>query len=160
MLWLSPSRLTCDILGQGINVLSHFSAPKVGENFPLLNTCMRYKEIYKTSPAALSIYNPNKDHSKPAVTDTRKSALTLRHLNRLKHIRRKRQRDHDAKMELVSIMYGDPQLRENELEVQQQALENLKDEIANKIDAAEINQKQKSHIEDMAINALTRKRKK
>jgi hypothetical protein len=63
-------------------------------------------------------------------------------------------------MEFVSTMYGDPQLRKNELEVQEQALENLKDEISNLIDVAEISQKQKSHIEDMAIATVKRQRKK
>ncbi len=121
---------------------------------------MRYREICETSPVSLGLYNLANDHSKHEFTDTRKPVITLRHLNRLKHIRRQRQRDHDAKMATVSTMYGDPQLRENELDSQQQALENLKDEITNQIDAAEINQKQKSHIEDMAMNAVMRKRKK
>ncbi len=120
---------------------------------------MRAYELYEKDPAALGIYNPQNDYSKPAVTDTRKPFITLRHLNKLKHIRRNRQREHDAKMALVSTMYGDPQLRENELEAQHQALENLKDEIANQIDAAEIDQKQKAHIEDMAMDAVKRRRK-
>jgi hypothetical protein len=120
---------------------------------------MRYKELYETSPTAHGIYDPNKDHSKPAITDTRKPVITLRHLNRLKHIRKNRQREHDIKMDLVSTMYGDPQLQENEAEAHQQAMENLKDEITNQIDAAEITQKQKSHIEDMALAAIERKRK-
>lgn len=120
---------------------------------------MKAYELYETDPAALGIYNPQNDHSKPKLGDIRKSVITLRHLNKLKHIRRNRQREHDAKMALVSTMYGDPQLRENELEAQHQALENLKDEIANQIDAAEIDQKQKAHIEDMAMDAVKRRRK-
>lgn len=121
---------------------------------------MRAFEFYETNLSAIGIYNPNKDHSKPGVTDTRKPPLTLRHLNKLKHIRRHHQREHEAKMATVSAMYSDPQLRENELEAQQQALDNLKDEIANQIDAAEIIQKQKSHIEDMAMDTVLRQRKK
>ena len=117
---------------------------------------MRYKEIYETSGASVGVYDPNQDNSKPANTDTRKSVITLRHLNRLKHIRRKNQSDRDAKMDTVATMYGDPQLRENEIEAQQQALENLKDEIANQIDAAEISQKDNDRISAMAMNAVKR----
>jgi hypothetical protein len=119
---------------------------------------MRYKEIHETSSFESGVYDPQNDHSKHAITDTRKSVITLRHLNRLKHIRRKNKRDHDAKMELVSTMYGDPQLRENELEAEKLTLENLKDEIANKIDAAEISQKDHDHISSMALDAVKRKK--
>ena len=120
---------------------------------------MRAYELYETDPNSLGLYDQSQDHSGPSLADTRRSVITLRHLNKLKHIRRNRQREHDAKMALVSTMYTDPQIRENELETQQQALENLKTEIALQIDAAEINQKQKSHIEDMAMDAVIRKRK-
>ncbi len=130
-----------------------------GKNHPLLNTCMRYKEIHENNASALGIYDPPQDQSGPSLTDIRKPVITLRHLNKLKHIRRRHKRDHHIKMDLVSKMYGDPQLRENELEAQQQALENLKDEIANQIDAAEIDQKQKSHIENMAMDAVKRRQK-
>ena len=121
---------------------------------------MRAFELYEANPTALGLYDPSLDQSGPSLTDTKISFITLRHLNKLKHIRRNRQREHDAKMATVSVMYGDPQIRENELEAQEQALKNLKDEIANQIDAAEIDQKQKSHIEDMAMDAVIRQRKK
>jgi DNA-binding helix-hairpin-helix protein with protein kinase domain len=121
--------------------------------------CVRYIELNERRPVLSGIYGPQKDHSRHNVNDIRKPPLTLRHLNKLKHIRKNRQRAHDDKMSLVSTMYGDPQLREHEIEAQQQALENLKDEIANQIDAAEIDQKQKSHIETMAMNTIERQRK-
>ncbi len=43
-------------------------------------------------------------------TSTRKPQLTLRHLNRLKHIRRRNQTAHDAKMALLPQMYSSERL--------------------------------------------------
>jgi len=81
-------------------------------------------------------------------TTTRKPYITLRHLNRLKHIRRTNQKKHEEKMALLPIMYSGERLAD---EAQ------LKDEIGNEIEKAEIDQEQKSHIEDMALNAIKRK---
>lgn len=118
---------------------------------------MRYKEIHETRSASLGLYDPNNDHSKRSITGNRKPFITLRHLNRLKLIRCKNKRDRDAKMNLISTMYGDPQIRENEIEAQQQALENLKDEIAIEIKSAKISQKDRDHISSMALNAVKKK---
>jgi|SaaInlStandDraft_7_1057024.scaffolds.fasta_scaffold179755_1 hypothetical protein len=120
---------------------------------------MKYKEIYETSSVSLGLYNPANDYSKPAIADTRKSFITLRHLNRLKHIRHNRQREHDKKMALLPIMYGDPQRQQNEIEAGRLELEKLELEITKLVDEAEIEQEQKSHIEDMAMTAMKRRRK-
>lgn len=85
--------------------------------------------------------------------------LTLRHLNKLKHIRKKIKKERQDKLNLVSAMYADPNQQAQQLEVQENSLENLKDEISNLIDAAEIEQDKKAHIQSMAINAVKHQRK-
>jgi hypothetical protein len=120
---------------------------------------MRYYELHETSLVSLGLCNPANDYSKQATSNSSKPVITLRHLNKLKHIRNIRQREHDKKMALLSIMYGDPQLKQNEIETQRIELEKLELEISKLIDAAEIEQEQKSHIEDMAMAAIKRRRK-
>jgi len=80
-------------------------------------------------------------------TPTRKPKITLRHLNQLKHIRRRNQQAHDAKMALLPQMYSSERLADEA---------ELKDEISNEIDKAEIDEKQKQHIEQMAMNTIKR----
>ena len=90
-------------------------------------------------------YDLNRDHSKPAVPDNRKPQITLRHLNRLKHIRRRNKIEHDQKLALLPVMYSGERL---------QQLEELESDISDQIDAAKIEQKEKDHIRDMALNAI------
>jgi hypothetical protein len=83
-------------------------------------------------------------------TTTRQPHLTLRHLNRLKHIRKRNQQAHDAKLSMLPQMYSGERLADEA---------KLKDDISNEIDKAEIDAKQKQHIETMAMNAVKRQRK-
>ena len=83
-------------------------------------------------------------------TSTRKPQITLRHLNRLKHIRKRNQQAHAEKMAMLPIMYSGERLADEA---------ELKAEISNEIEAAEIDAEQKLHIEQMAMNAVKRQRK-
>lgn len=83
-------------------------------------------------------------------TSTRKLKITLRHLNRLKHIRRSNQQAHNEKMAMLPQMYSGERLADEA---------ELKDDICDQIDTAEIDTKQKRQIETMAINAVKRQQK-
>lgn len=83
-------------------------------------------------------------------TSTRKPQITLRHLNKLKHIRNRNQQAHAEKLAMLPLMYGGERLAD---EVQ------LKAEISDEIEAAEVDAEQKQHIEQMAMNAIKRQRK-
>jgi hypothetical protein len=83
-------------------------------------------------------------------SSTRKPQITLRLLNRLKHIRKRNKQAHDAKMALLPQMYSGERLADEA---------ELKDDITDEIDKAEIDAKQKQHIESMAMNAVKRQRK-
>lgn len=83
-------------------------------------------------------------------TTTRKPPTTLRHLNQLKHIRRCNQRAKAEKLAMLPIMYSSERLAD---EAQ------LKAEISDDIEAAEIDAEQKRHIEKMALNAVKRQQK-
>lgn len=61
---------------------------------------MRYKQISEN-------YSPSDDkHNQIDHGDTRKSRLTLMHLNKLRKIREYRKVKNQERMELVSKMYG------------------------------------------------------
>ena len=83
-------------------------------------------------------------------TTTHKPQITLRHLNRLKHIRKRNQQAHAEKMAMLPQMYSGERLAD---EAQ------LKAEVSDEIEAAEIDAEQKQHIEQMAMNAVKRQRK-
>ena len=78
-------------------------------------------------------------------TTTRKPYITLRHLNRLKHIRRRNQQARADKLAMLPVMYSGARLQE---------LEELESDISAQIDAAKIDQEQKDHIRDMALNTI------
>ena len=120
---------------------------------------MRYNELCETSPTSLGLYNPVNDYSKQVAPNTGKQYITLRHLNQLKYIRRNRQRERDEKLAFLPIMYRDPQREQNDVEAEWLELEKLELEISKLIDAAEVEQEQKSHIEDMAMAAMKHRRK-
>lgn len=86
------------------------------------------------------------------------TAITLRHLHKLKLIRRRRDKELAQKRELMAVMYGGGQLMdEDEHEQEKQALELLKDEIALEIEAAKIAQDDKDRIADMARRTLAKR---
>ena len=121
---------------------------------------MRVYELYETEFEALGIYDPTDDGlSRRHQSGARGQKITLRHLNRLKHIRNRRRREQAKKQALVQTMYGNPDFRELELEQQEQKLETLQGQITLEIDAAKIDQETKDHIRQMALDG-TRKRKK
>jgi len=80
-------------------------------------------------------------------TSTRKPQITLRHLNRLKHIRKRNQQAHAEKMAMLPLMYNGERLADEAA---------LKAEIADEIEAAEVDAEQKRHIETMAISTIKR----
>ena len=83
-------------------------------------------------------------------SSTRKPQLTLRHLNRLKHIRKRNKQAHAEKLAMLPLMYSGERLADEAA---------LKAEITDEIEVAEVNAEQKLHIEQMAMNAVKRQRK-
>ena len=134
---------------------------------------MRAYELYEADPRALGIYDPAQDIlSIQELGDTRKPCITLRHINRLKHVRKARQKALETKRQFIAIIYGDPELTDRRAELEQESqrqqhelemakleLEKEKLAIQKEIEEAEIDQEAKDHIRDMAMNAA-RKRKK
>ena len=121
---------------------------------------MRAFELYGTDFQALGLYNPANDRlrEKPQY-DAKIRKLTLRDLNRLKHIGNRRRAEARKHSNLVRAMYGNSDLRELELQQQEQRLETLRGQIAFEIDAAEISTEDKEHIRRMAMDAIGRQRK-
>ena len=121
---------------------------------------MRAFELYPTDFQALGLYNPANDRlgKRPQLT-TGNRKITLRGLNRLKHIRNRRRAEARKHANLVRAMYGNPDIRDQELQQQEQRLETLRGQIALEIDAAEIDQGQKERIRDMAKNAMRKSKK-
>ena len=97
---------------------------------------MRAYELYETAPAALGIYNPAQDKSARQTTSSRKPPITLKHLNRLKHIRNRRRKELEKKQAFLPVIYGDKELADADFDLQQRELEQIKDEIALQIDGA------------------------
>ncbi len=121
---------------------------------------MRVFELYGTDFKALGLYNPENDRlsERPQwAANARK--ITLRDLNRLKHVRNRRREEARKHSNLVRTMYGNPDLRDLDLQQQEQRLETLRGQIALEIDAAEIDQGQKERIRDMARNAMRKSKK-
>lgn len=121
---------------------------------------MRAFELYGTDFQALGLYDPAKNRlSKRREPNMPKRRITLRYLHRLKQIRNRRRAEARKHGNLVRAMYGNSDLRELELQQQEQRLEMLRSQIALEIDAAEIDQGQKEHIRDMASNAMRKSKK-
>lgn len=121
---------------------------------------MRAFELYGEDFRALGLYDPANDRLRERPqSGARIPNFTLRDLNRLKHIRNRRRAETRKHSNLVRAMYGNPDLRELELQQQERQLETLRGQIALEIDAAEIDQGQKDHIRDMAKNAMRRSKK-
>jgi len=83
-------------------------------------------------------------------TSTRKPRISLRHLNQLKHIRKRNQQAHAEKIAMLPLMYSGERLADAAA---------LKAEFSNEIEAAELDAEQKRHIEQMAMNTINRQRK-
>ena len=76
---------------------------------------------------AYKLCDPQKDNSAHTIGDTRKPQVTLRQLNKLKHIRRQNQVAHDAKMALLPQIYSGERLADEA---------ELRDDIGDEIKAA------------------------
>lgn len=121
---------------------------------------MRYYELYETTPTTQGIYDKNQDRRQNNSTRfSRRPPLTLRHLNRLKHIRNARLKAAKEKLAFLPKIYGDPNSKENQLEQAHHEIRMVKDQIALEIEAAKIDQDKKDHISAMAKRAIERKRK-
>jgi len=75
---------------------------------------MRYFELIE------SVYDSATDQSAPKLGDTRKPEITLKYLNRLKHIKKARIKEKKKKEKLYQIIYSQDDAT---LEIQQQNLE-------------------------------------
>ncbi len=120
---------------------------------------MRAFELYPDDFKALGLYNPENDRlrEKPRwATNARK--ITLRDLNRLKHIRNRRREEARKHSDLVRAMYGNSDIQGLELQQQEQQLETLRGQIALEIDAAEISAEDKDRISKMAMAAINRRK--
>ena len=120
---------------------------------------MRAFELYPADFKALGLYNPENDRLRERpqwATNAKK--ITLHDLNRLKHIRNRRREEARNHSNLVRTMYGNPDLRELELQQQEQRLETLRGQIALEIDAAEIAAEDKDRIAQMAMAAIKRQK--
>ena len=129
---------------------------------------MRAKELYENDLRALGIYEPAEDRlGRREVTDTRKGKLTLRNLNRLKHIRNARRAEKEKKAPLLTMMYGDDTMRaeqeaidadrdklQQEIELARLELERDKMAIQQEIESAELDNEQRQHIRAMARKAM------
>ena len=84
--------------------------------------------------------------------------LTLRHLNKLKHIRKRRAEERAEKLSLVRRMYGSNDVDETALDIEKQKLEldMLKQDIQHAIDTAKLSDQSKAKVQDMAQDALGR----
>ena len=123
---------------------------------------MRASDLYANRSLA-EIQNP---------TSNGQPKLTLRHLHKLKLIRRRQAKERDEKLAMLPVMYGDAdhQHRMRELELEQAELEQHKREADDAIDRreleieqaiadAELDNKQREKISAMAINTVNRQRK-
>lgn len=117
---------------------------------------MRAYELFETDFVAMGLYDPQQDDfGSRKLGDTRKPPLTLQHLHKLKHIRNSRRRELEKKLELVGLMYTDPDRQQQsaaldlEHERQEHALKMMKDEIALEIAAAKMGKDKKEHIRHM-----------
>lgn len=121
---------------------------------------MRAFELYPDEFQALGLYNPENDRLRDRPQWARNiSKITLRDLNHLKHIRNRQREEARKRRNLVHAMYGNPDIRDQELQQHEQRLETLRGQIALKIDAAEIDQGQKEHIRGMAKNTMQKTKK-
>lgn len=125
---------------------------------------MRAYELYETNLVALGVYDPADDElRRREFGDTRKPKITLRDINRLKHIRNARKREKEKKLEFVPVMYSDAkfeqQASEQDLELERQKhelelakleLERDQLELQNDIEKAEIDHEQRSNIRKKA----------
>ncbi|WP_417840781.1 hypothetical protein [Terasakiella sp.] len=89
--------------------------------------------------------------------------LTMRHLHKLKKIRKLRQHELEQKKSLVAQMYGDPvahaEKEQQELEQMERQLELVMDKIKNEIQSAEIDNQQREKIRSMAMRTVKRSMK-
>lgn len=121
---------------------------------------MRAYELDEFDQQALGNYDPTEDRlGRLRRSGTNSQTITLRHLNKLKHIRNRRRRELEKKCALVQTMYGNPERRELELEQQERKLETLRGQIGLEIDAAEIDSGHKDRIRDMALSAMRKLKK-
>lgn len=70
---------------------------------------MKLTEFLDQQDIDTAIYDPSKDEAGVRTpSDTRKTKLTLRHLNRLKKVRALRKLENLKREDLLGIMYGAP----------------------------------------------------
>ena len=123
---------------------------------------MRYYELFETDFVTLGLYDPNADRSAPEITDTRKPEITLRHLNLLKHQKKRKLRDKREKLAFYPQIYGDRDIQDD-FDLERRELEQIKDEISLEkdairleIDRASVAEKDREHIRSLANRALRR----
>ena len=99
----------------------------------------------------------------------RRPILSLRHVNKLKKIKATRQAEHEQRLALLSLMYGQDAGEEGKLDQRKADLDAREDElrmqelqvkIEKAIDDAEVDQKARNRLHQMAMAALHRRQKK
>ncbi|MCM8738261.1 hypothetical protein M5E06_29470 [Azospirillum sp. A1-3] len=77
----------------------------------------------------LGIYDPAEDHqSKIRLGDARKPRTSLHDLNREKRIRQARERQHRREQQTIALIFGDPEVEREELELRKDRAELRKTE--------------------------------
>ena len=99
----------------------------------------------------------------------RRPILTLRHINRLKRLKLAQRSKHEQRLALWNPMYGQENAAEAELDVREAELDQREEELRFKeleadikkaINDAEIDQKSRQHLHQMAMAELHRRQKK
>ena len=102
-------------------------------------------------------------------SNARRPILSLRHVNKLKKIKATRQAEHEQRLALLSLMYGQDAGEEGKLDQRKGDLDAREAEVRMKelqvriekpIDDAEIDQKARNRLHQMAMAALHRRQKK
>jgi hypothetical protein len=125
---------------------------------------MRFYELYETDP----LDHESQLFDRPRRGGTRRPAVSLKHVNRLKRMRVARRDERNQKLALWGLMYGqddptrrDLEQREAELEAREreQHLRGIKADIDKAIADAEVDQKAKQHLHAMAMREINRRQR-
>ena len=93
---------------------------------------------------------------------TRKPIISLRHINRLKELRRARQAEHEQRQRLWSLMYADPNAELHNLDQREAELRlrKLQAEIEQAIAKAEVSTEQRDRLQQLAMREVSRRTKR
>lgn len=125
---------------------------------------MRFYELYETEPLDVE----NQLFDRPHRDGTRRPAVSLRHVNRLKRMRVARRDERHQKQALWGLMYGQDEPARRELErreaeldarEREQHLRDVEADIHKAIADAETDAESKQHLRAMAMREINRRKK-